>query len=126
MRLTLDYEEDYWLLASIVRILGNDANRSQINKLFSTNLDFANKITPTNTNNKIKNAITVVLIKPIVLTSRATIIILEPFELMNLLLFLELLNLLLFLPLAFQLEQHFLQHLSLQAHHHQLTYLQKT
>ena len=41
VRLTLDYEEDYWLLASIVRILGNDANRIQINKLFSTNLDFA-------------------------------------------------------------------------------------
>ncbi|MDA9337217.1 hypothetical protein N9Q67_00770 [Planktomarina temperata] len=41
VRLTLDYEEDYWLLVSIVRILGNDANRSQINKLFSTNLDFA-------------------------------------------------------------------------------------
>jgi hypothetical protein len=41
VRLTLDYEEDYWLLASIVRILGNDASRSQIKKLFTTNLDFA-------------------------------------------------------------------------------------
>ena len=40
-RLTLDYEEDYWLLASIVRILGNNASRSQIEKLFTTNLDFA-------------------------------------------------------------------------------------
>lgn len=39
VRLTLDYEEDYWLLASIVRILGNDASRSQIEKLFTINPD---------------------------------------------------------------------------------------
>lgn len=38
-RLTLDYEEDYWLLASIVRILGNDATRQQINDLFLRNPD---------------------------------------------------------------------------------------
>ena len=34
IRLTLDYEEDYWLLASIARILGNSASRDAVNQLF--------------------------------------------------------------------------------------------
>ena len=41
IRLTLDYEEDYWLLASIARILGNNASRDSINKLFLNNPDLA-------------------------------------------------------------------------------------
>ena len=41
VRLTLDYEEDYWLLASLVRILGNDASRSDINELFLNNPNLA-------------------------------------------------------------------------------------
>lgn len=44
-----------------------------------TNLDFANKITPTKINSNTKNAITVVLIKPPVVTSKAIIIIIELF-----------------------------------------------
>ena len=37
MRLTLDYEEDYLLLNVVRAILGNDANRLEINKLFKDN-----------------------------------------------------------------------------------------
>ena len=40
IRLTLDYQEDYWLLESIRRILGNNATRKDINKLFKDNPDF--------------------------------------------------------------------------------------
>lgn len=40
MRLTLDYEEDYWLLESVRRILGNLASRDAINNLFLDNPDF--------------------------------------------------------------------------------------
>tara|TARA_B100000787_G_scaffold154816_1_gene129867 strand:- start:233 stop:898 length:666 start_codon:yes stop_codon:yes gene_type:complete len=39
VRLTLDYEEDYWLLASIVRILGNNPARNEVMQLFSNNSD---------------------------------------------------------------------------------------
>jgi spore coat polysaccharide biosynthesis protein SpsF len=41
IRLTLDYEEDYWLLASLVRILGSKVDRNQIRQLFSDNPDLA-------------------------------------------------------------------------------------
>jgi spore coat polysaccharide biosynthesis protein SpsF len=40
IRLTLDYQEDYWLLASIARILGSNATRDEVNKLFRDNPDF--------------------------------------------------------------------------------------
>jgi spore coat polysaccharide biosynthesis protein SpsF len=40
LRLTLDYDEDYWLLSSLARILGNDASRSQITEFFLINPDF--------------------------------------------------------------------------------------
>lgn len=40
IRLTLDYEEDYWLLASLARILGNDVSRQDIIKFFRKNPDF--------------------------------------------------------------------------------------
>lgn len=39
MRLTLDYKEDYWLLCSILRILGNLTDRDQVDKLFLSNPD---------------------------------------------------------------------------------------
>jgi len=39
VRLTLDYEEDYWLLASILRILGNNPARNEVMQLFSNNPD---------------------------------------------------------------------------------------
>jgi spore coat polysaccharide biosynthesis protein SpsF len=39
VRLTLDYEEDYWLLASIRRMVGNLAPRSEVNELFHRNPD---------------------------------------------------------------------------------------
>jgi len=39
MRLTLDYEEDYWLLESVRKILGNMASRDEINQLFIQNPD---------------------------------------------------------------------------------------
>lgn len=39
VRLTLDYEEDYWLLASIIRIVGNNASRDQVINLFLNNPD---------------------------------------------------------------------------------------
>ena len=41
VRLTLDYEEDYWLLASIARILGNSASRDAVKQLFLNNPDFS-------------------------------------------------------------------------------------
>ncbi len=40
IRLTLDYEEDYWMIASLVNILGNEATRTQINDFFNRNPDF--------------------------------------------------------------------------------------
>lgn len=40
-RLTLDYEEDYWLLASLANILENKASRSDILAFFSKNPDFS-------------------------------------------------------------------------------------
>jgi spore coat polysaccharide biosynthesis protein SpsF len=39
MRLTLDYEEDYWLLESVRRILGNLASRDEVDLLFLSNPD---------------------------------------------------------------------------------------
>ncbi len=39
VRLTLDYEEDYWLLRSIQRLLGTYAARHDIDRLFSRNPD---------------------------------------------------------------------------------------
>jgi len=39
-RLTLDYEEDYWLLNSIQRILGNFCERDILEKFFNENPDF--------------------------------------------------------------------------------------
>ena len=39
MRLTLDYEEDYWLLESVRRIVGNLASRTTIQDLFRRNPD---------------------------------------------------------------------------------------
>lgn len=38
-RLTLDYEEDYWLLESVRRIVGNLAPRREIDELFRKNPD---------------------------------------------------------------------------------------
>jgi spore coat polysaccharide biosynthesis protein SpsF len=40
VRLTLDYEEDYWLLESIRRILGNFVTRNEIKDFFMRNPDF--------------------------------------------------------------------------------------
>ena len=40
VRLTLDYEEDYWLLASLVKILGNDVTRTDLNSFLLRNPDF--------------------------------------------------------------------------------------
>lgn len=39
MRLTLDYLEDYWLLESVRRILGNSASRDEVDRLFISNPD---------------------------------------------------------------------------------------
>ncbi len=39
LRLTLDYEEDYWLLESVRRIVGNFAPRHEIDDLFVRNPD---------------------------------------------------------------------------------------
>ena len=39
MRLTLDYQEDYWLLESVRRIVGNLANRDKVDQLFLSNPD---------------------------------------------------------------------------------------
>ena len=41
VRLTLDFEEDYWLLSFIQRMLGTYASRQDINNLFSSNPDLA-------------------------------------------------------------------------------------
>ena len=41
VRLTLDYEEDYWLIASIVRILGDNPTRKEVMQLLSDNPDLA-------------------------------------------------------------------------------------
>ena len=41
VRLTLDYEEDYWMLASLVNILGNEVTRNEINIFLLNNPDFA-------------------------------------------------------------------------------------
>jgi spore coat polysaccharide biosynthesis protein SpsF len=38
-RLTLDYQEDYWLLESVRRIVGNLAPRTEVNQLFVRNPD---------------------------------------------------------------------------------------
>ena len=37
VRLTLDYEEDYWLLRSVQRIVGHLARREVVNNLFKRN-----------------------------------------------------------------------------------------
>ena len=37
VRLTLDYEEDYWLLRSVQRIVGHLARREEVNALFKRN-----------------------------------------------------------------------------------------
>jgi len=39
VRLTLDYEEDYWLLQTVRRIIGNFAEREKLDKLFINNPD---------------------------------------------------------------------------------------
>jgi len=39
VRLTLDYEEDYWLLESVRRILGNNCTRKEVDNLFKNNPD---------------------------------------------------------------------------------------
>jgi len=39
IRLTLDYEEDYWLLESVRRILGNPVSRDKVEQLFLSNPD---------------------------------------------------------------------------------------
>ena len=41
VRLTLDYEEDYWLLNSINRILGGNPDRDKVMQLFLDNPDMA-------------------------------------------------------------------------------------
>jgi spore coat polysaccharide biosynthesis protein SpsF len=41
VRLTLDYEEDYWLLVSIVRILGDNPARNKVMQLFLNNPDLS-------------------------------------------------------------------------------------
>ena len=40
IRLTLDYEEDYWIMRSIIRILGQFPSREMIIDLFRSNPDF--------------------------------------------------------------------------------------
>jgi spore coat polysaccharide biosynthesis protein SpsF len=39
MRLTLDYKEDYWLLESVCKILGDLASRDEVDQLFLSNPD---------------------------------------------------------------------------------------
>lgn len=39
IRLTLDYEEDYWMLLTVLRILGPEATRAEIEDLFARNPD---------------------------------------------------------------------------------------
>jgi spore coat polysaccharide biosynthesis protein SpsF (cytidylyltransferase family) len=41
IRLTLDYEEDYWLLRTIERMFGHTVEREEIDKLFKRNPDLA-------------------------------------------------------------------------------------
>ena len=41
LRLTLDYEEDYWLLSFLKRLFGTYASREEINNLFAKNPDLA-------------------------------------------------------------------------------------
>jgi spore coat polysaccharide biosynthesis protein SpsF len=40
MRLTLDYEEDYWLLSSLNRILGSNITRDKVEDFFKKNPEF--------------------------------------------------------------------------------------
>ena len=40
MRLTLDYEEDYWLLSSLNRILGRNITRDKVEDFFKKNPEF--------------------------------------------------------------------------------------
>ena len=39
LRLTLDYQEDYWLLESVRKIIGNFSSREELNSLFEKNPD---------------------------------------------------------------------------------------
>ena len=39
LRLTLDYKEDYWILETVRRLVGNLASRDEINELFQKNPD---------------------------------------------------------------------------------------
>jgi len=39
VRLTLDYQEDYWLLQTVRRILGNECDRKEVENLFRANPD---------------------------------------------------------------------------------------
>ena len=39
LRLTLDYEEDYWMLSTVLRILGPEATRVEVEDLFVRNPD---------------------------------------------------------------------------------------
>jgi len=39
IRLTLDYQEDYWLMCTVLRILGANVERDDIEKLFKNNPD---------------------------------------------------------------------------------------
>ena len=39
VRLTLDYEEDFWLLESVRKIVGNLADRSAVDQVFINNPD---------------------------------------------------------------------------------------
>ena len=41
VRLTLDYEEDYWLLASLIRILGSGVGKVELNQFLLRNPDFS-------------------------------------------------------------------------------------
>ena len=41
MRLTLDYEEDYWLLRTLHRIVGSYGTREDINQIFKLNPEFS-------------------------------------------------------------------------------------
>ena len=39
-RLTLDYDEDYWMLCSLCRILGNNVSRKEVDIFLNKNPDF--------------------------------------------------------------------------------------
>jgi spore coat polysaccharide biosynthesis protein SpsF len=41
VRLTLDYEEDYWLLNSLARVLGSNVSRKEVCEFFLRNPDFS-------------------------------------------------------------------------------------